>query len=217
MVEELPYILVPIILALTGLWIANTALDRWHLEQYLSRKIAHIGGGLAFVSMPLLFSDVWFPIIATSGFVVLLAGARLWKGVHSFRGTAREGTWAEIYFPLAGIPTLAIVWGIFDEPWLAVAYLSFMAFGDGITGIVRSHVYHKAVKGLWGSAAMLGVCLGIAFLMIDPLWAGIIAALVATTAEWLSGDVGILKKFDDNWTIPIFAMAITLPLIQLYQ
>ncbi|MBA7658341.1 hypothetical protein ES703_66291 [subsurface metagenome] len=81
-----------------------------------------------------------------------------------------------------------------------------MAWGDCITGIVRSQVYGKAVKGLWGSVAMFGACLVIAWCFIEPFWVGAVGALVATITEWSCGDIGIIK-LDDNLMIPLTSCA----------
>ena len=73
-----------------------------------------------------------------------------------------------------------------------------MAFGDSITGLVRSLVYKREVKGTWGSAAMLGVCLLVA-LLYQPYWVGAVGAVVATGAEKLSPIA--TGWVDDNWIL----------------
>jgi dolichol kinase len=78
-----------------------------------------------------------------------------------------------------------------------------MAWGDCVTGLVRSQLYHKPVKGLWGSLAMFLTCLIISLAFIHPFWIGLVVSSVATVTEYTCGDVGILTKIDDNFAIPI--------------
>jgi dolichol kinase len=82
-----------------------------------------------------------------------------------------------------------------------------MAWGDMVTGITRSQIYHRPVKGLWGSVAMLITCLIIAWCFIEPFWVGAITAVVATITEWACGDIGIIKNLDDNLMIPLVSCA----------
>jgi dolichol kinase len=110
---------------------------------------------------------------------------------------------AEVWFPLAAIPVISIGWIWLDRPLVAISCLLFMAWGDCVTGIVRSQVYGRAVKGFWGSVAMFLTCLIIAWCFIHPFWVGAVTALVATVTEWACGDVGVIKPLDDNLMIPL--------------
>ncbi len=122
---------------------------------------------------------------------------------------------AEVWFPLVAIPVFTISWLWLNKPAVSVASLLFMAWGDGVTGLVRSFVYHKAVKGLWGSLAMLCACLAIALVFIRPFWIGVAASVVAVITERTFGEYGILKWGDDNWAIPLASMATILGLTAL--
>jgi len=101
------------------------------------------------------------------------------------------------------LPVIGVGWLWLDKPLVAISCLLFMAWGDMITGIVRSQVYGRPVKGLWGSVAMLATCLVIALAFVQPFWVGAVAALVATVTEWACGDVGVIKCLDDNLMIPL--------------
>ncbi|HDJ97473.1 MAG TPA: hypothetical protein ENG54_03310 [Thermofilum sp.] len=81
----------------------------------------------------------------------------------------------------------------------------FMAYGDGVTGVVRNYVYRKWTKGLWGSAAMLAVSLPIGLVLKGI--GGAIAAIAATLIE-------LWPKIDDNITVPIIS-ATTMYLVPL--
>lgn len=215
MLKDIAYVVVIIGAVMVGLYVSNILYDL-KVPQYISRKIGHAAGGLGFLLCALLFTSGWWLFGITAVFFIMLFGARFIKP-DTFRGVGGTGrakqAFAEVYFPLAALPVIAIGWVWLDKPIIAVACLLFMAWGDMVTGIVRSQIYGKAVKGLWGSAAMLVACLIIAWAFITPLWIGIIGALVATITEWACGDVGILKWADDNWAIPVVSCAVVFGLL----
>jgi len=166
----------------------------------------------------LVFSSAWWPIILSVCFGMLLLGARFVKP-STFRGVGgsgrEKGVFAEIWFAWVAVPVLTISWLWLSQPSVAVTCLLFMAWGDGITGLVRWRIYGRAVKGLWGSLVMLGSCIIISWAFIEPLWIGIIGSIVAVITEWAFGDIGIFKWGDDNWAIPVFSAATILELMKL--
>lgn len=205
LIREIPYALLISGAILVGLWVSNILYDL-KVPNYTSRKIGHAAGGLGFLLCPFLFSSGWWPLLLATTFTAMLWGARILKP-EMFRGVGGTGrpneVMAEVWFPLASLPIIGVGWIWFDKPLVAISCLLFMAWGDCVTGITRSQVYHRAVKGLWGSLAMLVTCLIIAWCFIQPLWLGVVGALVATATEWACGDVGIIKWADDNWAIPL--------------
>jgi phytol kinase len=213
---ELPIVILSAGVALAGLWISNIVYDRG-VPNYISRKIGHGAGGFAFLASFFVSTSGW-PIVVALGFGVLLLIARLVKPeiLRGVGGTGRsDKVLAEVWFPWVAVPVYAISWLWLNKPAAAVTSLLFMAWGDGITGLVRSQVYHKAVKGLWGSLAMLGVCLVITGVYIRPFWIGVMASIMAVITEGIFGEYGILKWGDDNWAIPLVSMATILGLMAL--
>ena len=81
-----------------------------------------------------------------------------------------------------------------------------MAYGDAVTGLTRSVIYNREFKGNIGSVAMLVACLLLAWCFYQPLWIGVVGAIVATLVErftpmshgWL----------DDNWTIVLSSLLV---------
>jgi len=212
MTAEIPFAILIAGAVLVGLYLANQFLD-YGTPQYLSRKAGHGAGGMGYLICAYVFSTAWWPIILSSGFTILLATARLLKGPTAFRGVARATTPAEIWFPLSSTIVLIVGWGIFNQPIASVGCILMMAWGDLVTGICRSKIYGKAVKGLWGSLAMFLTCLIISWCFIHPFWVGGLVAIGATVAEWTCGDVSRIKwlrPIDDNLAIPIVAMGIVL-------
>jgi len=215
MMAELPYVFIVAGTALVGLWVSNTVFDL-KVPHYISRKIGHSAGGLAFLLAALLFSSALWPLILTFSFAIMLWLARIVRP-HTFRGVGgsgrNPGVMAEVWFAFIGVPVFAVGWLWLDQPFLAVSCLLFMAWGDCVTGLVRADLYGKPVKGLWGSLAMLVICLIISWAFIKPFWVGIAGSLIATITEWAFGDVGIIKWADDNWAVPSISLISMLGLL----
>ncbi len=199
-----------------GLWASNVAYDRG-MQHYLSRKIGHFAGGVAFILGVVLFSSAVWPMILSAIFTALFYGARKFKP-STFRGvggSGRQDKFSEVWFTFMPLVVFGIAWLWLDLPMVALAALLFMAWGDGITGVVRAKVYRKASKGLWGSAAMFAVSLAVALVLIRPAWIGLAGALTATLSEWSFGDYSVLKKGDDNWAVPLSSLAVMLFLLMI--
>lgn len=197
---EIPYVVLITVLVLLFLYMANMAYDKG-MENYLSRKISHFGGGVAFLLCALLFSKPWWPLILAGGFVFLLGGARFLKPTL-FRGTggsARSHAFAEVFFPLAGgLALLNWVWS--GNPFLGVLPGMYLGFGDQCTGLVRSWHCKREKKGWCGTMAMLVICLLVSYLL-EPFWVGAVMAVTATLAERFTP----LTKgwIDDNWVLTL--------------
>lgn len=188
-----------------GLYLSNRALD-YGVPHHFARKLAHLGGGTAFLLSPFLFSTWVWPVVMSGGFTLLLLGARVLRP-QTFRGvggTGRPGVAAEINFPLASTISLLVLWAWLGEPWLAVLPPMFLGFGDAITGILRSALYDRETKAWQGSAAMLGTCLLLASLA-TPFWIGAMGAVAASVAERFTPARGWL---DDNLTLTLSAVLV---------
>lgn len=182
------------------------------------RKLGHLGGCVGFLLCPFLFQTFWWPLILVIGFTGILLYAR-WKRPNTFRGTGGSGrpqAFAEIHFPATGIVTIAVGWGVFNQPWLAVVPLLFMGGGDAVTGLVRNRLYKQEMKGNWGSIAMAVACLLFAY-FIHPYYIGLAGAATAVFVERFTpaGSFNLGKiniKYDDNLSIPIASFAVMLGL-----
>lgn len=217
MITQTPYAVLIAGAVLVGLWWANYFLDTG-IEFWRSRKIGHAVGGVGYLLCVLLFSQVWWPLILSSGFTLLFLVShfkfpKLFRGIG---GISRPKGLAEIWFPFSSTIVLAILWGICSKPLLAIACILMMAWGDCLGGWVRAFKYDKPTKGIEGSVVTLLVCLIIAWAFITPFWVGVVAAVGATVTEYVCGDVSKvrwLRGVDDNLAIPLVAMVIILVLI----
>jgi len=207
-VAEAPYAILIAGAVLVGLYLANQFLDTGG-RQWLTRKVGHLAGAAGYILCAYMFSSYIWPLILSVGFTLLLGITRILRGPTIFRGVARTGTWAEMWYPLSGSIVLAVVWGIFDKPFIAVACITMMGSGDAITGMVRSKFCSTPQKHWSGSVAMFACCLLLAWCFIQPFLIGALAAIGATLAEWLCGDVGKVRWLDDNLAIPIVSAAVT--------
>jgi dolichol kinase len=216
MISELPLVILIAAVVAIGLFVANITFDLG-VPHSVSRKIGHGAGGVAFLVSSFL-SSVWWPLIVSAMFGAFLLFARLLKPemVRGVGGTGRDTrVLAEVWFAWVAVPVYGIAWLWLDKPGVAVACLLFMAWGDGVTGLVRWQVYRKPVKGLWGSVAMICACLVISWAFISPLWIGAVASLAATVTEWAFGDNGKIKWADDNWAVPLVSLGVILGLMAL--
>jgi dolichol kinase len=215
MLAELPYAIIVIGVVLGGLWISNILYDL-RVPHYLSRKVGHSAGGVAFLLCGWLFSSARWPMILAAGFAALLAAARAIKP-ETFRGVGGAGrdtrARSEVWFALIAVPVFAVGWLWLRQPLVATSCLLFMAWGDCVTGLVRFKIYGRPVKGLAGSAAMLLVCMAISWAFLKPFWVGALGSMVAVATEWAFGDVGIIRWADDNWAIPVTSLASILVLL----
>ncbi|NPA76651.1 MAG: hypothetical protein GXN93_02765 [Candidatus Diapherotrites archaeon] len=180
-------------------------ISRWFYKRYSNyraRKAIHyFAGGLAALSAPFLFETPYVFVTASFLLFIMTYLPHAWgKRFEWFQIPEKYG---EVYFTFSYFVLFAIFWNL--DIWVAVTAALFVAFGDGITGIIKERYYGKrenerAVKGLnIGNLAMFLVCapIGYAFEGIP----GLIAAIYASLVEAFYG-------IDDNVTIPLGAAAI---------
>ena len=178
----------------------SNALFLHGVPHHLSRKAMHLLAAVPIGLSPLIFHSVFYPLALTLTFLVLLAVSHQ---LELLPGVSQRGRWSEVGFPLAVLLCLTL-WPI--SPWAAALPGLCVALGDGAAGLVRARVYKKPCKGLWGTAACLGICLPFSVL-VTPFWIGIAGVIGFTVVEYLSGDFAPIK-LDDNLTAPVAAASI---------
>ncbi len=168
--------------------------------RYYNRKIIHIfAGGVVALLVPYIYKGPLIPFVLG----ILLAIAVL---IPYLRGKIYE--WFQVPDNMYDV-NFCIVWGImfpisyyiWGDMTYAVVLISFMAFGDAVTGIVRNYLFKRRTKHWIGNLAMFIVSAPIAYFYIG--WIGILAALVASIAEHFE-----YKWIDDNVLAPSSAFIV---------
>ena len=188
---------------LLGSIIAVLFLSKLIKNPYVSRKSIHLWVGVVILVIPFLLKD---PVVV--GILCLLLTT--FTMIPHMR--KKELPWfqfkenfGEVYF--AALTTLLLTASWHYDIWLAVTALLFMAWGDGVTGIVRNYVYKRRYKGIAGTYAMIAVSVPVGFIVYGWShgwangWIGVVGALVASYVEKL-------EVMDDNVSIPVFGYAI---------
>ncbi len=165
---------------------------------YLARKLIHIlSGGLTVLVLPLAFDGPFLPSISAIGLALV---------TYLPHKRGRLMTWfqmkdniSEVYFALMWGLLILVAWYI--DIRLAILPISFMAFGDGITGIVRVVLYSHRNKAWIGNLAMGLVCVPLGYAYLGPI--GALAGAMASLIEHL-------EFIDDNLSIPLTSLSILL-------
>jgi phytol kinase len=172
---------------------------------YYNRKIVHMTtGGVISLLVPFLF-DSWIYPLATGLALTLITALPRLKG-KSMDFMQTKENWNDSKFILMWSLSIAVLWILFNDPFLAVIPALFMAFGDAVTGIVRNALYKKRSKKPIGNIFMLIVCVVIGYYFASiaakpiPLW-GVLAAVAASIVERFE-----IGPIDDNILITVTAM-----------
>jgi len=150
---------------------------------YYNRKFVHIfAGGVVALFVP-LYSSPYYPLIA--GF--LLASVTYFsheKGDKLYWFQNKKDI-NDVTFCLMWGISIFVLWVLFDNPWLAILPALFMAFGDGITGIIRNAFLGERSKHYIGNVFMAITCIPLGYLIgsfaglaIGGMFAGAIASVI---------------------------------------
>ena len=171
---------------------------------YVARKTIHIlSAGVSVLLAALLFTDWTFPLLLGSLMVAFTAYGHLRKPCSWFQISRN---YADVYFTVASTALLVGFWNY--NVWIGVLSALFLAWGDGLTGIVRSVVYKKRNKGVWGNIAMFAVCMVLGILMNGHVgYAAFVGGAFASVIEKF-------EAVDDNISIP-FGSALLMTLLRL--
>jgi dolichol kinase len=169
---------------------------------YYNRKLVHIfAGGIIALIVP-FFSSPFYPLF--SGIILTLftyISHERGKILYWFQ---TDDDINDVSFCLMWGVTVFIIWIVTGNPWIAIIPITFMAFGDGITGIVRNVVFKKRIKHPIGNIFMLAICAPMGFTLAHfseisgmTLWA-IAAAVIASIVERYE-----IGPIDDNILITV--------------
>ncbi|MBT60195.1 MAG: hypothetical protein CMA63_01410 [Euryarchaeota archaeon] len=176
---------------------------------YYNRKVAHmLAGGVPIVLSPLVFSTPFWTLIGgVVGAAVLttthITDRRLWW--MQTEQNMNDATFAL----MLGISVYAL-WTYSGEPWLSILPACYMAFGDGVTGIIRNKMFAKRTKSAWGNLGMACVCLPLGWFVgatLSPAmaWWGLASGAVASFVERYE-----FGPIDDNVLIVVASSVVLL-------
>jgi len=171
---------------------------------YMARKAIHIlSAGISVLLARLIFSDLLAPLLLGSLMIAFTVFGHLRKPYSWFQ---IKQNYADIYFTVACTVLLVAFWNY--NIWIGVLSALFLAWGDGLTGIVRNFVYGKRNKSILGNFAMFAVCMTLALLMNGRVgYVAFVGAAFASVVEKF-------ERIDDNISIP-FGSAIIMTLLPL--
>jgi len=171
---------------------------------YVARKTIHmLSAGVSVLLAPFAFSDWQTPLLLGSLMIAFTLFGHFRK---LFRWFQISNNYADVYFTAACTVLLVAFWNY--NVWIGVLSTLFLAWGDGLTGIVRNFVYNRRNKGIWGNIAMFLVCMALGILMNGRVgYAGLIGGAFASIVEKF-------ERIDDNISIP-FGSAILMTLVRM--
>ena len=169
---------------------------------YYNRKLVHIlAGGVIALFVP-LFPTPLFPLF--SGLILAIFTYYSHKKDQMLYWFQNDKDLNDVSFCLMWGFTVFILWTITGSAWISIIPITFMAFGDGITGIVRNAMFKKRTKHPLGNLYMFGICapLGFIFAQLSSIsgmiiWAVIAAAVASIVERYEFGPI------DDNILITI--------------
>lgn len=175
---------------------------------YYNRKIVHmLAGGVGSLMVPLVFTSPWFPLVSGLLLTAVTYIAHVIKRWHLYWFQTEENR-NDVKFALMWSLSVSLLWWLLDDPWLAILPSLYMAFGDGVTGIIRNALIRRRSKSPVGSIGMLVVCvplgwwIGAHALPAIPWW-GVLSGVVATVVERYE-----FGPIDDNILITLAASAV---------
>ena len=172
---------------------------------YYNRKLIHMfAGGVVVLIVPFVFSTPWYPLLAGLILTILTYIPHATGNILYWFQTKENLN--DVNFCIMWALTVFLLWIILGNPWIAIIPPVFMAFGDGVTGIVRNAVFKKRTKHPIGNVFMVIVCIIFGYVLAGqagiPIW-GIIAGIVASVVERYE-----FGPIDDNILITISASII---------
>ena len=172
---------------------------------YYNRKIVHVAtGGVIALLVPFLFDSWIYPFATGLALTLITTLARLKGKGMDFMQTKEN--WNDVKFTVMWSLSIAVLWILFNDPFLAIIPALFIAFGDAVTGVVRNALYKKRSKKPIGNVFMLIVCVVIGYYFTSitanpiPLW-GVLAAVAASIVERFE-----IGPIDDNILITVTSM-----------
>ena len=177
---------------------------------YYNRKFVHIfAGGVVALFVP-LYHSAFFPLIA--GILLALLTFFTHEKGDRLYWFQNKKDFNDVTFCLMWGISIFVLWILLGSPWLAILPALFMAFGDGVTGIIRNGFFGERSKHYIGNVFMALTCIPIGYVfgfMGGLALGGLFAGLIASAIEHFE-----FGPIDDNILI---AVSSSLILILMYH
>ena len=182
-------------------WMVNRNIKKKDAIYY-NRKLVHIfAGGVIALIVP-FFSSPYYPLF--SGIILTLFTYLSHKRGKILYWFQTDDDINDVSFCLMWGITVFVLWIVMGNPWIAIIPITFMAFGDGITGIVRNMIFKKRIKHPIGNIFMLAICAPMGYILAHlsgisgmTAWA-VAAAFVGSIVERYE-----IGPIDDNILITV--------------
>ena len=180
---------------------------------YYNRKIVHMfAGGIVVLLVPFIFTEETsaypyvYPLII--GVILTIFTYIPHKTGNILYWLQTKENLNDVNFCLMWALIVFFLWIILGDPWIAIIPPTFMAFGDGVTGVARNALFKKRTKSAVGNIFMVIVSVPLGYFLASMAtpsipWWGVIAALVASYVERYE-----FGPIDDNVLISVSATII---------
>lgn len=182
-----------------------------------TRKLVHLGGGVACLFFPFLVESPWVVLVLALGMTTLFVLGARYGFLQSLHGVARPSRGAE-YYPLAIFLVFLLAR---ERPWAYLAAVLVLAVGDAFAALVGGRYgrlryevedEHKSLEGslVFLVIAFLAIHLPVLLLTDLPREVTVLAALLV--AVLVTGFEAISLQGADNLFVPL---AVTVILIKI--
>ena len=176
---------------------------------YYNRKLVHIfAGGVVVLLVPVVFKYPLFPLFC--GLALAAFTYFFHKRKTMLYWFQTEENYNDVTFCIMWGLSIFVLWtllnmqGVENAAWIAIIPSTFMALGDGITGIVRNVAFRERTKHPIGNVYMAFLCIPFGYYLgllgggQQMAIVGIVAALIASIVERYE-----IGPIDDNVLITL--------------
>lgn len=185
-------------------WMISHVYKR-EIAVYYNRKIIHIfAGGFVVLVVPFVFHSPWYPLLAGVLLGIITFSAH--KSGKLFYWFQTKSDLNDVSFCIMWGVAIFVLWQFLGNKWIAIIPPAFIAFGDGITGIIRNLAFHERKKHPIGNVYMMGVCIPIGYFFANMVGLAVWGVLAAVAASFFERyEFGFI---DDNILITVSATVI---------
>jgi len=165
--------------------------------RYYNRKVIHIfAGGVVAILVPYIYKSPLIPLLMGIALAILVLIPYLKRQILYWFQV--EENMYDVNFCIVWGLTFLLSYLIWGDLIHGMVIISFMAFGDAVTGIVRNYFFKRRTKHWLGNIAMFLVSAPIAYYFLGVR--GLLSALAASVAEHFE-----YGPVDDNVLAPLAA------------